>query len=690
MASPKDADIFRSLFVAYPDALIVTDTAGTIVLANAGAEELLGYAKDELVGCNVDTLVPDAVRPRHARYREAYGHAPRPRPMGIQTELVAKRRDGTTVMVEIALSPLQSLGLPLVVTAIRGVGAYPRVKQALRRARYSDHLAQFGRLAVDARDTSLLLRDIPAIAVQALEVEVAAVYLLDAGRRSFRLAASVGLPNVSTHDTLPNREPWAPAYVIRSGRPTITAHALESRFALSEGEDWAGMQSGLMVPLFDRGEGIGVLAAHSTTKDRFAEDEIRFLESLSSLLSTSLQRAQSEERLSHAQRLEAVGQLTGGIAHDFNNLLTIIQGNLQILEELPVVADDALAAELVSAAARATHRGADLTGKLLAFSRRQRLTPESFDPAALLESLAALLRRTFDSRVGIEVEQQHDGAAVTVDAVQLESALLNIAFNARDAMPDGGVLRIETRRVERIPDHVLGPIESTPFPGVAAYLQISVADNGSGMSEAVKERAFEPFFTTKESGRGTGLGLSTVYGFMQQSKGAIALDSEPGRGTRIALYLPMAPPAATVAERAQSAEAGSIRELRVLLVEDEADVRAIAMRFLGSWSCDVTACTNGDEAIAHLSGPRPFDILVSDVALGSGPRGPEVAARAQRLRGRLPVVLVSGYSSELLDADRASPPEWELLQKPYSREQLREAIDRALEPPASASMQREI
>src|SRR5436190_7628166 len=362
-----ERSVFRSLFVAYPDALLLVDPAGVIVLANPSAESLLGYAVDELVGVNVDVLVPDSIRSRHASYREAYARAPRQRPMGTQMELVAKRKDGSEVMVEIALSPLQSHGLPFVVAAIRDIGAYPRVKQALQRARYSEHLAQLGRLAVDSRDPQVVLDHVPATAAQALEVEVAMVFLLEANRMEFRVASGVGMvAGEEIGARIPNRPDTPPGFVVAQGKPiSVPDYRDEQRFAVPPAYIDAGLVSALAVPITDRGRTIGVLTVRTCEAKRFGDDEARFLESLSGMLTTSLQRAQSEEALSHAQRLESVGQLTGGIAHDFNNLLTVIQGNLQVLEELPGLADDAYGQQLVSAAARATKRGAELTSKLL-------------------------------------------------------------------------------------------------------------------------------------------------------------------------------------------------------------------------------------------------------------------------------------------------------------------------------------
>jgi PAS domain S-box-containing protein len=666
--------VFRALFSAYPDALLLVDTAGQIVLANPTATSLLGYELEELIGCNVDVLVPDSIRPRHAAYREAYGHAPRARPMGTQMELVAKRRDGSEVMVEIALSPLQGLGQPYVMAAIRGIGAYPRVRQALQRARYSEHLAQLGRLAVDARDPQLLLQQVPAIAAQALEVELAVVFLLESNQLELRVAGGVGLiPGEALGARVPNRIDTPPGFVLAHGRPVVIEdYRRESRFVVPTGYLEAGLVSAMAVPLSDRGRIIGSLAVRSRQAQRFGEDEQRFLESLANLLGTCLQRAQTEEALNHAQRLESVGQLTGGIAHDFNNLLTVIQGNLQVLEELPALAHDGVAQQLVGAAMRASRRGAELTGKLLAFSRRQVLQPNAVSVHALLHSLSDMLRRTLDQRIQIQVEVAPDCPPVLADPGQLESALLNIAINARDAMLDGGSLRFSAAAAGVL------PTELRPELDEGVYVCISVTDNGMGMSEAVKERAFEPFFTTKQAGRGTGLGLSTVYGFVKQSRGVVSLDSAPGEGTTIRLYLPVPADASAEAEGGEPGDGAVPPGLKVLMVEDDAEVRAVARNFLESLGCRVSPCASAEQALEQLTPDADFELLLSDIALGAGMRGTELARIAQERLPRLAVLLMSGFSAELLDADRESPADWELLPKPYSRGQLAQAIVRAL------------
>ena len=675
LSGSDESTVFRSLFVAYPDALLLVDRAGVIVLANPSAASLLGYTVDALAGLSVDALVPDAIRPRHASYRETYGRAPRARPMGTQMELVARRSDGSEVMVEIALSPLQDHGLPFVVAAIRDIGAYPRVKQALQRARYSEHLAHLGRLAVDARDPQVLLAQVPAIAAQALRVEAAKVFLLDSNRLEFRVASGMDpVPGEEVGARVPNRIDTPPGYVLAQGRPVVVKeYRSESRFVVPQAYIDAGLVSALEVPLSDRGRIVGVLAVRSREPQRFGDDETRFLESLSSLLATSLQRAQTEEALGHAQRLESVGQLTGGIAHDFNNLLTVIQGNLQVLEELPALANDAHAQQLVGAAARATRRGAELTGKLLAFSRRQVLEPRTVDAGALLLSLSDMLRRTLDQRIRIEVDAPREGAAVLADPGQLESALLNIAINARDAMPDGGVLRFRAEACHALPSDVRGELDDPSVPD-EHFVAISISDTGIGMPEAVKERAFEPFFTTKEAGRGTGLGLSTVYGFVKQSSGAVAIDSAPGVGTTVTMYIPKPSNPDAAIEEADPVDEAVPAGLKVLVVEDDAEVRNVVHTFLATLGCVASAASSGEQALLALGPDADFDLLLTDIAIGPGMRGTQLATEAQRRFPKLAILLMSGFSADLLDADRDSPPSWELLRKPYSREELARAI----------------
>jgi signal transduction histidine kinase len=504
---------------------------------------------------------------------------------------------------------------------------------------------------------------------------VAVVWLVEGDGQSCRIASGVGLlPGEGVGTRAANTPDTPPGFVLAGGGPvTVDDYRQERRFTVPQACIDAGLVSALAVPLSDRGRHTGVLVVRSFERSRFGDDEVRFLESVSNLLATSLQRAQSEEALNHAQRLESVGQLTGGIAHDFNNLLTVIQGNLQVLGELPALAGQAYAQQLVAAAARASKRGAELTGKLLAFSRRQVLQPSAVDVNALLDSLSDMLRRTLDQRIRIEVDALPCPPGLA-DAGQLESALLNIAINARDAMPGGGLLRFHAEPCEALPDDVHGQPDAAPS-AAARFVAISITDSGTGMSDEVKERAFEPFFTTKELGRGTGLGLSTVYGFVKQSRGGISIDSRLGRGTTVTLYIPSVPAAVLApAQDPGAADDAVAPGLRVMLVEDDADVRTVIETFLASLECRVTSCPSGEHALLALDSGALFDLLLTDIALGAGMRGTELAAQVQARLPALGVLLMSGFSAELLEADRDAPPAWELLRKPCSRAELARAI----------------
>ncbi len=678
--TPLDPELFRELFDANPDGMLLVGADGRIVLANATVAELLGYPVERLVGMAVDALVPERLAATHAGHRQGYARNPRKRPMGTDIELSARRADGSEVLVEIALSPLPGAGRNLVVASVRGVGSYPRMQRALQRARYSDHVVQVGRLAVDSRDPRELMRHVPQVVAQALETDAVAVCLIDATGTELFLASSFGVDaDDAVRARYPNRADALLGHVVAQAAPVIVSNfATETRFAVPPQLLATGAVSGLMVPLNDKGKVIGVLAARSNRARNFGAEEVAFLEALSNLLATSLQRTQTEAQLSHAQRMESVGQLTGGIAHDFNNLLTVIQGNLQMLGEQAAVSGDRHCVQFVNAATRAGQRGAELTGKLLAFSRRQTLAPERVDPAAMLASLADMLRRTIGEHIRVVVQVQPACPACEVDPVQLESALLNIAINARDAMPDGGMLTFACSGVDvetvALPADLRAELGATP-----SWVRIALKDTGTGMTEAVRDRAFEPFFTTKEAGRGTGLGLSTVYGFVRQSGGAVRIESSPSAGSTVTLWLPgVAQAPRAVASRRQPAPAGV--GLRVLLVEDDADVCAVAVAFLQRLGCELTAHSGADDALDTLAGDTPFDLLFSDITLGAGMNGIELARRAQQLRPRLRVLLTSGYSKYLADASPQHP--WLVLRKPYTQDELAQAIAASAAAPA--------
>ncbi len=682
-----DATLFRSVFDAYPDAVLLVDARGIIVLGNAGAAQLLGYSVAQLAGLTVDALVPPGAAARHQGLREGYAHAPRARPMGTDLELTARCADGREVMVEISLSPVQCGGANFVIAALRGIGAYPRVQRALQRARYNEHMAHAGRAAVDVRDPQQLIARVAELAAQALEVEAVTVWMLEANRLEFRAAATFGadpMAQAVAAGPVPNRPDTLLGFSVASGSALIvSSFARENRFNVAPALRQGALQCALAVPMFDAGRTLGVFVAASAKAGRFGEDEKNFAEALANLIVTSLQRAHTEAQLGHAQRLEAVGQLTGGIAHDFNNLLTIIQGNLQMLGDMPEVADNPLLSQMVSGAARAGQRGAELTRKLLAFSRRQALAAAPVDVGALLHSLAEMLRRTLGESIQVVVQMHATCPPCLVDPGQLESALLNIAINSRDAMPGGGTLTFAYAPVSQL------PAEMSLAAQASAAIAITISDTGQGMSAEVLDRAVEPFFTTKEAGKGTGLGLSTVYGFVKQSGGHLHIQSKPGQGTSVVLYLPavQAPhEAPRSAPPSAAAFAGAaLRGVRILVVEDDPGVRAVALGFCRALGASVHACPSAEEALAEVAQGHAFDLLFSDITLGSGMNGIDLAASIHALAPGVAVLLTSGYSEYLAAESGAQAPPWPVLQKPYTREQLAAAARHALGAAAPAT-----
>jgi nitrogen-specific signal transduction histidine kinase len=381
------------------------------------------------------------------------------------------------------------------------------------------------------------------------------------------------------------------------------------------------------------------------------------------MLAALIQRRRSEERLAHAQRLEAIGQLTGGIAHDFNNLLTVISGSLQLLQIQYAQQPDA--AELTASALRSVWRGSELTGKLLAFARRQRLSPAQISPRRQLQDLELLLRRTLGESIRLRIDCPEDISPAYADPAQLDAALLNLALNARDAMPRGGEIAITV--TERLDGSENGQ------PG--HYVVFSVVDTGVGMTPEILARAIEPFFTTKGPGLGSGLGLSMVYGFVEQSGGHLQIQSRLGYGTHVDVYLPAADGDSRTNESAVVDASPGAGEA-ILVVEDDAAVGAIATAIVGSLGYRVHAASSAAEALAMLDQHPTIALLFTDVMLGPGMTGKELAAVARQRRPDIAVLLTSGYEETL---PPAGSEKYELLRKPYRREELALAIRRNLD-----------
>ncbi len=388
--------------------------------------------------------------------------------------------------------------------------------------------------------------------------------------------------------------------------------------------------------------------------------------------------AESEARAAHAQKMDAVGQLTGGIAHDFNNLLTVIIGNSDYLAEQ--LREQPRLAELADMIRAAGERAAELTGRLLAFARRQALEPKRIEPRAIIDGMLALLRRTLGEHIDIEALADPDIWTVYIDPGQLEMAILNLCINARDAMPSGGRLLLETANVAVGQGCAATDLEVVP----GEYVMIAVTDNGIGIPTEQVAKVFDPFFTTKSSGKGTGLGLSMVYGFTKQSGGSVKIHSQVGQGTVVKLYLPRVRSPATEAASADDTHLphDSRGEEVILLVEDDALVRRHAARLLEDLGYRLLVAADGAEALDLARGDRPIDLLFTDVVMRGGMNGPELAARVRKLRPNLAVLYTSGYTENAIIDGGSGDKATMLLHKPYDRRSLARKVRQALASPA--------
>ncbi|MEX0873262.1 MAG: ATP-binding protein [Aquisalimonadaceae bacterium] len=385
------------------------------------------------------------------------------------------------------------------------------------------------------------------------------------------------------------------------------------------------------------------------------------------------QRIDTEERLRQAQKLDAIGQLTGGVAHDFNNLLTVILGNADTaLESLPDA--PAEVRTLISTIQQAGERGAELTHRLLAFARRQPLDPRTIDINALIAELENMLRRTLGEDVNIELVRATGLWKAVADPGELQNAILNLTLNARDAMPAGGKLTIETANMTVDSDYAE---ERQIKPG--QYVMIAVSDTGNGMSADVRDKAFEPFFTTKTVGKGSGLGLSMVYGFARQTGGQVNIYSEPGEGTTVRLYIPRADRQDSLERRAAPASPVQRGSEHVLVVEDDELVRQHTVNSLRILGYQVTECADGDEALERLNSNTGFDLLLTDVVLPGGLSGRQVAERAAEIEPTLRVLYMSGYTENAIVHHGRLDRGVKLLGKPFRLNELARKVREGLD-----------
>ena len=427
-------------------------------------------------------------------------------------------------------------------------------------------------------------------------------------------------------------------------------------------------------PLLHR-DGSEIFTEMSLTELRRGEGHI-----INAFIRDITQKRAAEEQLIQAQKMESVGQLTGGIAHDFNNMLTVITGTIEILAE--AVKDEPHLARIVTLISEAADRGTELTANLLAFARKQPLQPVEIDVNALVNEVGRLLSPTLGRQIEIKTALGGDVWPALVDPGQLSSALVNLAINARDAMPDGGTLTFATSNITL--GGRVASADGVDRPDL--YVVVEVTDTGTGVPEAIRDKIFDPFFSTKETGQGTGLGLSMVFGFAKQSGGNIEVDSEEGRGTTFRLYLPKADGDASQLPLEDDLQPTGGTET-ILCVEDDASVRANVTTQLESLGYTVITASNAAEALAIVDGGAEFDLLFTDIVMRGKMNGKQLAERMRLRWPSLRVLLTSGYTDHTIIRDGRLVPDFFFLPKPYRRPQLARMLRRCLDAPVVVSSQ---
>jgi PAS domain S-box-containing protein len=637
------------------DAIIAKTLDGTITSWNAGAERLYGYHSGEIVGRHAAILFPDGQQQTEAELMNRIALGERID----QNQVQRRRKDGTTINVSLTLSPItDSTG------QITGVASISRDISERQRAE-----AMFRGLLEAAPDAIVGVTANGTIALINAQTEKLFGY-----RREELLGQSV---DILVPERLRDRHPQQRAryFAHPRTRPMGAGAALAA-----VRKDGSEFPAEISLSSLETDQGVIVSAAIRDVTERLIAQAER------ERLITQAERDAGERRLQHARRLESLGQLAGGVAHDFNNILAVIANYTELLIETldtPAVdaADLAAARNDLGQIARAAERATRLTKQLLAFGRRDITQAEVLVLNHVIGDVEQMLRRTLGEHIHLITQLDRQLWPVYADASQIEQILVNLAVNARDAMPGGGTLSIDTGNADLEPDDTCG---NNLEPG--RYVRLRVSDTGTGMPPDVIERAFEPFYTTKPQGSGTGLGLATVYGIATAAGGDVHLYSEADIGTTITIWLPAVDAAPdlteTTTETGTGTTPGQPPNETILLVEDEDALRQVASRILTSAGYHVLTANGGDQAL-HIvqTHPTPIDLLLTDVVM---PKmlGNEVAARIRAVRPDLPVLYMSGYAQPVLTENGTLPPGVTIVEKPFTSRELLDTIRTILHTPA--------
>ena len=612
------------------DAIISIDQTGLIESINPATETLFGYSAAELIGQNVKILMPEPYRSQHDGYIRQYRHTGQRRIIGIGRDVTGRRKDGSTFPMHLSVSEYEIDGK-------RHFAGIVHDLTAQRQAEFDSTRQQtLFEAIVNDSPQAILIAD-----------QSHKIFLVNPAATSIFGYQPQELIGKNSQVVFASDDDYERMSRLRLGldAPVIAGavEPLRLNFRRKNGEVFPGE----------------IIATTIRDKNRNVLGTMKLVRDIT-------QQVKQNEALLQAQRMDALGQLTGGIAHDFNNLLTIIIGNLELLDPNP---DGEQSRKHLRRASEAAQMGARLTSRLLSFSRQRKLEPTVIKLNEQILNMMDLLRRSLGETVELTTALDGDLWAVRTDPSEIENAVLNLAINARDAMPDGGRLTIETQNVNLAPDDDLREYGLNP----GEYVRLTVSDTGCGMPPAVIARAFEPFFTTK-GGHGTGLGLASIYGFVKQSGGNATIYSELGRGTMVNLYLPR-----FVSHEARVSSDASVRAAAatgetVLVVEDNADLRALSLERLRRLGYQVIEADSGPAALAVLEAGARVDLVFSDVIMPGGITGYELAARARRHNPRIKVLLTSGY-----EAEPTAARELQVLRKPYGQADLARALREVLE-----------
>ncbi len=746
-----------------PEATVITDARGQIVLVNAQTERLFGYRRAELLGRSVEVLVPEPLRGGHETHRAIYMAHPRVRGMTDGGDLYGRRKDGTVFPVEIALSPFETEEGPLVSSSIRDVSERRKAEQALRHSRdlldLIGQLAKVGGWELDL-ETETLTWSEGAYRIHEVDPSTrpslaqAIDFFLPEARPAISAAVRACIDSGTPWDlelplmTARGRTIWVRAQGVaeRQGDRTVrllgalqdvtdrkrSEEAILKETAFSDAvldslpgifylfdhtgrflrwnryletvSGYSAEEVGAMHPLaFFTGEdqtlieetirkvfetGAAEVEASLASKDgkrtphyfvgaRFAVDGVPCC--IGAGIDVTA-RKHLETQLQQSQKIEAIGRLAGGVAHDFNNLLGVITGYGELAQRQ--LGPEHPSRPRVDQMIKAAGRAAGLTRQLLAFSRKQVLQPKLLDLNSIVADTHRMLGRLIGEDVTVVVQPAPDLGTVKADPGQIEQIILNLAVNARDAMPKGGTLTLETANVDLDRDYCAAHPPATP----GRYVQLAITDTGVGMDQKTLTMIFEPFFTTKPEGQGTGLGLATVYGIVKQSGGHIWVYSEPGRGTTFKVHLPSVDePIETARPGGAPAEAPRGQET-ILLVEDAEMLQEVIREKLEESGYTVLLASNGEEALALARERKgPIDLLLTDVVmpkLGGG----ELAKLLCALRPGMRVLYMSGYTDGAISQHGVLGEGVLLLEKPFTGDQLARLVREALDRPAAPQL----